>query len=112
MRFRDRLGFQAPLDRVVGSLEADAVLRPQALHDRELLFEARAALFQVDAVQGELVGLVADGDAEDDTPVRHHIEHGDVLGEAHGVMERGHDDVGAEDHLRRSRREPREHGQR
>jgi len=95
-----------------GSLERHALLRPQALHDRQLLLEPRAALLQIDAVQRELVRLVADRNAERDTAVRHHVQHRDVLGEPHRMIEGRDGDVGAEHHLRRARRESGQHRER
>src|SRR6185295_19385796 len=60
---RDRLGLEAPVDGVVRPLEADPLLRPERLDDRELLLEPRPALLECHPVQAELVGLVADSDA-------------------------------------------------
>ena len=107
-----RRGLEAPLDRVIGALEAHTLPGPEPLHDRHLLLEARAALLERDAVEGELVGLVADRDAERDAAARHHVEHRDVLGEPHRVVERADGDVGAERDARRARREAGEHGER
>src|SRR5581483_10950441 len=44
VRLRDGLGLDAAVDGVVAALEADRLLRPEALDDRELLFEPRTAL--------------------------------------------------------------------
>src|SRR5262247_3448493 len=102
---------QPPLHRVIGAPEAHALLGPEPLHDRQLLLESRAALLELDAVEREFVGLVADRDAERDAPARHDVEHRDVLGEPHGMVERGDHDVGAEHHARGPGREPGEHRQ-
>ena len=55
---------------------ATPVLGPQRLHDGELLLEPRAALLELGAIEGELVGLVADGRADDQPPAGHHVQHG------------------------------------
>src|SRR5262249_13935247 len=102
---RDGLGLQTPFDGVVPSLERDALLRPEALHDRQLLLESGATLLQVHTVEGELIGLVADGDTERHPSFGHHVEQRDVLGEPDRMVERGDEDVGAEHHLRCPRRE-------
>jgi hypothetical protein len=43
----------------------------------------------------EVVGLVADADAEDHAPLGHQIQRDDVLGHADRVMQRQQDDRGA-----------------
>jgi len=112
VRLRHRLGLDAALDGVVAALEPRRLLGPHPFHDRELLFEAGAALLEVDAVEGELVRLVPDGDAAREAAPGHHVEHGHFFGQTHRVVERGHEDVGAQHHARRPCREAREHGQR
>ena len=106
------LRLEPTVDRVVCALEAHPLLGPEGLHDRQLLLEPGAALLQLDAVERELVRLVPNRDAERDAPAGHHVEHRDVLGEAYGMVEGGDDDVGAEHHPRRARREAGEHRER
>ena len=112
MRLGDRLRLQAAVDRVVRAAKREPLLGPESLHDGQLFLEARPALGEVDAVERELVRLVADGHAEDGAPVRHHVEHGHVLGEPHRMMERRHRDVGAQEHARGARGEAGEDGER
>ena len=87
----------------------DAVPRPQCLHEGEPLLEARAALLEGRVVEEELVGLVADRDAQHRAPGRHDVEEGRLLGEPHRVVEREHADVRAQRESRRPRGERRQH---
>ncbi len=105
-------GLQAPFDRVVRAPKAHAFLGPEPLHDGQLLLEACSALREVDPVEGELVGLVADGDAQDGPSVRHHVQHGHVLGQAHGMVEGGDHDVRSQQHARGAGGEARQDGER
>ncbi len=106
-----RARLEAAVDGVVGAAEGDPVLGPERLHHRELLLEPRAPLLERGPVQGELVRLVADGDAEHEAPARHDVEHRRVLGEPHRVVERRHQDVGAEAHAAGAGREAGQHRQ-
>src|SRR5262252_11215956 len=55
MRLTERARLEVTLDLIVPSLERDGALRPQRLHDGELLLEARPALLELGSVEGELV---------------------------------------------------------
>src|SRR5437867_6905070 len=112
MGFRHGFGLEASVDGVVRALEADPLLGPETLDDRKLLLEPRPPLFQLDTVEGELVGLVADRDPEGETPAGHDVEHCRVLCQPYGLVESGDEDVGAERQPRRSRCEAGEHHQR
>ena len=46
------------------------------------------------AVGAEVRRLIADAHAEDDATLRHQVERDDVLGHAHGMVERQEDDGG------------------
>jgi hypothetical protein len=67
---------------------------------------ARARL--VHAVARELEGLIAAADAEVHAAVRHEVEQGEVLGHAQRVVERQHDDPGAQAHAPGLQREGRQ----
>src|SRR5262249_24772188 len=66
----------------------------------------------LDPIQRELVGLVTDGNAEDEATAGHYVEHRHVLGEPHRMVEGRDDDVGPERQARRTRREAGEDGER
>ena len=60
-------------------------LRPQRLHDLDLLFGAAAAVMKV-LVEADKLHLVpADPDAEPEAPARQHVERGGLLGDEHGL---------------------------
>jgi len=90
--------------------ELDPLLGPEPLHDGQLLLEAGAAFLEIDAVQRELVGLVADRDAEHEPAVGDHVQHRHILGQSHRVVEGGDDDVGAEHEPRGAGGEAGQHG--
>ena len=83
---------------VVGAVVGERVVGPQALEHVEALAEAAQALAPVDAVPGELVAGVALAEPDVDAAVRQHVERGDVLGEADGVVQRQQQEVEADPH--------------
>ena len=90
--------FRVDRDRVLGgnarvfALVDQCLARPGLHHHVEALDEARARLVDVDAEAGELALLVADADADVDAPAAELIDDRDLLGDAHGVVERQYDD--------------------
>ncbi len=54
---RDGPQLETSLERIVAFLEGHVLFGPELLHDGELLFEPRAPLLKVDAVELKLVGL-------------------------------------------------------
>src|SRR5207302_124706 len=57
------------------------VARPDPLHLVELLVEAAAPLFEVQAARLEVVGAASDRQAEDEAPVRQPVDRRRLLGE-------------------------------
>ena len=82
------------------SLVGDLVLRPEQRQQLEHLVQSRGTLLVRDAERLELLGAVAEADAEDVPALGHHVEGGDLLREQHRVVERSDHDVRDESHVR------------
>ena len=65
-------------------------------HQRGVFVEEQPAFVLVDAEPFEFAAREAAADAEDEAPVGVVIDQGDLLGEAHGIVPRHHDDHRAE----------------
>src|SRR5229473_1074604 len=89
MRFLDRLGRELDLvDLEEFALEGERFAVEQFADDVERLVGTTAALVEGDCETLELLDLVADAHAEFEASARDSVDHGDILGEAHRVMER------------------------
>src|SRR5262249_60085444 len=74
----------------------DVVLRPGADHDLERFLRPAAALGHVDAVTGELVRIGTAPDTDFEPTAREEIGLRDLPGHAQRVIERQHENAGAE----------------
>src|SRR5262245_12254571 len=73
--------------------------------DVDRLFPARPAALQIETEALELVGLIAAPEADIDTPAGQEIQRRNLLGDHQGMVERHHDDCGADPDPRGSRRD-------
>jgi len=69
-------------------LNEKLLARPAQTHDLDALLEERHAMLHRHGEGAEVGGLIADADADDETPLRHEIERDRVLGHVHRMMER------------------------
>jgi len=69
-------------------MERDDILSPQESDDFQGLAEARGTMPLGNAERGELLFLVTEPDAEDQTSIANHVECGDFLSHLYRVKER------------------------
>ena len=96
----DRLGrLAAGRQRVELAFVGGDVIEPEAAHDLQILFGARAAAGPRHAQRSELFAQPADAHAEIDAPVRKAVNGGHLLGCVHRVSLRDEGDARAQAHL-------------
>jgi hypothetical protein len=69
----------------LGYITADLRLRPQPVHDLEILVHEFAALVERNAGRVELALVPAGGHAHDEPPLRKKVDAGQLLGERDGI---------------------------
>src|SRR5216683_53478 len=81
MRFLDwpRLGTN-PLDREEPAMECRSLHRPQGLHQRDRFLRALALMVKRHPHSIILALDIADADAEDEPPIREHVDRSELLG--------------------------------
>ena len=81
------------------ALVGDALLRPQALHQGQVVLEARDALALGHAEGVELHVAIAQADAEDEVAAADDVQRGDRLGGVDGVVQVEQQDAAPDRHL-------------
>ena len=99
-------------DLVVLAVVAEGLAREGQLQHLGELDQLGHRVLQVLAEALELVGLIAAADAEHEPTVRQGVDHADLGDEAHGLIERGDHDGGAQLDALGLASEPRQHHQR
>ena len=76
-----------PLGGVEAALEVERLAAPALLHQRDAFLDARAASLAVGLERLVVLQRAAAADADVEPPAAHHVEHGELLGQVHRMVQ-------------------------